>query len=53
MNTRSQRAKFENFQIILYSEIISTIVMGNLTSKLKSKESVKTMLETQAGKFTI
>ena len=52
MNTRSGRANFKSFQIMLDSGSSSTIVMGKLTSKLKLKESEKTMWETQAGKFT-
>ena len=52
MNTRSGRAKFKNFQIILDNGRSSTIMMGKLASKLKSKETEKNMWETQSGKFT-
>ena len=52
MKTHSERAKFKNFQILLDSGISSKIFMGKRTSNLKSKETSKTMWETQAGKFT-
>ena len=52
MNTCSGRAKFKNFQILFDSGSSSTIVIGKLMSKLKPKESGKTMWKTQAGKFT-
>ena len=52
MNTRSRRAKLKNFRIILDSGSSSTIVMGKLTSNLKSKETAVTNWETQGGNFT-
>ena len=53
MKTHSRKAKFKNFEIILDSGIISTILMGSLTSKLKNKSSATTTQVTQAGSFTI
>ena len=41
MSTHSRRAKFKNFQILLDSGNSSTILIGRLTSKLKTKESDK------------
>ena len=52
MNTRSGRALFRNFRILLDSGICSTITMGKLTEKLKPKNSTETMCESQVGKFT-
>ena len=52
MNTRSRRAKFKKLQIIFDNRRSSTIMKGKLTPKLKSKEALKNMWETQAGKFT-
>ena len=52
MNTRSGREKLKKFRILLDSGSSLTIVMVKLTSKLKSKEAAKHMLEIQAGKFT-
>ena len=52
MNTHSGKGKFKNFQILFDSRRSSTIVMVNMTSILKTKESAETMWETQAGKFT-
>ena len=43
MNNHSERVKFKNFQILLDSGRSSTIIMGNLTSKLKAKETSITM----------
>ena len=43
---------FQNLQILLDSGSISTILMGNLTSKLKSKRFIENTWETQAEKFT-
>ena len=37
MNTRSGKEIFNNFRILLESRSSSTIVMGNMTSKLKQK----------------
>ena len=37
MNTCSRRALFRNLRILLDSEISSTIIMGDLMSKLKQK----------------
>ena len=51
MNIRSGKARFKNFQIILDSGRSSTIVVVKLTAKIKSKETAKTMWETQAEKF--
>ena len=51
MNTHSKRARFKNFRIILNSGSSSTILMGKLMSKLKSKETAETNWETQAGNF--
>ena len=51
MKTCNRKEKFGNFRIILDSRRSSTIVMGKLMSKLKQKESTKTMWEAQAGKF--
>ena len=53
MNTRSGRGEFINYMILFYSGRRSTIVMGNLISKIKQKISPKiTTWETQAGNFT-
>ena len=51
MNTCSRKTKSKNFGTLLDSGRISMIVMGKLTSKLKSKETVETTWETQSGKF--
>ena len=51
MNTRSGKANFKNFRILLDSGSSSTIVMGKLTSKLKSKETAETTWETQNWAF--
>ena len=52
MNTCSGRAKFKCFLFLLESRSSSTILMGNMTSKLKTKEREITMWKTKAGKFT-
>ena len=52
MNTHSGREKFRNFQIILNIGRSSTILMDNLTSKLKQKETTMNRWETQSRKFT-
>ena len=53
MNTRSGRAKFREFRIILDSGSSSTIVIGKLTSKLKEKNPTEiTTWETQVTKLT-
>ena len=52
MNTRSGRALFRDFRILLDSRSISTIIMGKLTKTIKPKNSPETMWDTQAGKFT-
>ena len=52
MNTCRGRENFKNFRIVLDSGIFSTIVMGNLTSKITSKVETETMWDTKAGKFT-
>ena len=46
MNTRSGREKFRNLRILLNSGRSSAIVMGNMTSKLKKKETTMTTWET-------
>ena len=52
MNNRRGRALFRNFRILLDSGSISTIIMGELMSKLKPKNTTEITWETQAGKFT-
>ena len=52
MNTRSGRALFRNFRILLDSGSSLTIIMGKLMEKLKPKHSTETKWETQARKFT-
>ena len=42
MNTHSGKAKFKNFRILLNGGISSTILMGNMTPKIKLKETVET-----------
>ena len=42
MNIHNGEEKFENFQILLDSGSISTIVMGKMTSKIKFKKTVET-----------
>ena len=51
MNTCSGRKTFGNFRILLDSGNRSTILIGELISKLKQKQSEKTTWETQAEKF--
>ena len=43
---------FKTFLILLYSRISSTSMMGNLNSKLKTKDAEKNTLKTRSGKFT-
>ena len=52
MNTHSGKSRFKNFRILMDSGSSSTIVIGKLTSKLKSKETVENTWETLARKFT-
>ena len=52
MNTHSGRAESKNFRILLDSGSISSIVMGKLTSNIKSKETGKSMWKNQAEEFT-
>ena len=52
MNTCSGKSRFRKIQILLYSSRRSIIVMNNLISKLKCKDSTTTKWRTQAGNFT-
>ena len=52
MNTHSVNITFGKFRILLYRGSSSTIVMVNLTPKLKQEETKMTTWETQADNFT-
>ena len=52
MNNRRGKANFRNFRILLISGSSSTIMMNNLTSKLKRKQSSTTIWQTQGWNFT-
>ena len=52
MNTHSGREKPINFRLFLDSGITSTIMMGEITSKIKQKQEAKNTWGTQTWKFT-
>ena len=52
MNTHNVKVRFGKFRILLYRGSSSTIVMVNMTPKLKQEETTMTTWETQAVNFT-
>ena len=52
INTGRGKAKFQNFRILLDRGVSSTIVMNNLKSRHKCKNSTTTAWQTQDGVFT-
>ena len=52
MNTRKGKEKFKNFNVLLYSECISTIVMGRIVGKLYPDVDAPMQWNTQTGNIT-